>query len=61
VTKNYPLPMSEVPYLIIGFLLLGFVGFIIWSFNDDLRKGAKKDKQGSAKYRHKRSWWSEDH
>jgi hypothetical protein len=59
--KNYALTMSDLPYLLIGFLFIGFVVLAIKTFSDDVKKDEEHRKKRASVYRHRRSWWSDDH
>ena len=53
--------MEGAPYVVLGLILFAFVFFIVGSFIQDTNKKIEKEKNRTGKYRHKRSWFSDDH
>ena len=59
--KNYALTMSDLPYLLIGFLFIGFIILITKTFFDGVKRDDELRKKRASVYRRRRSWWSDDH
>jgi hypothetical protein len=53
--------VEGAPYVVLGLILFAFVFFIVGSFIQDTNKKIEKEKNRTGKYRHKRSWFSDDH
>jgi hypothetical protein len=58
--KNYALTMSDLPYLIIGFLFIGFIVLVIKTFSDGVKQEEERRKKRTRRKMPRGNWYHGD-